>query len=166
MEDRGMKVSARITAEMLLGKIRINHRQSEPGYLMPLRQFAMQIKKGLGEEEIKVLSEDLLPVAHAVVDLLFDAVTDSNRPATIEAVKKLSIPHRTTVETLVNMMTGKMTTPPGRWLDELWRTKQSLRQMTDLSISGLTLEEIREGYNPFVHAVVDELWKHRDTLVS
>ncbi len=40
------------------------------------------------------------------------------------------------------MMTGKLD-KHGRWTDELWEVKKYIERITSLSISGITMEEIR-----------------------
>lgn len=158
-------LTAKITAEMLLGKIRLSSRQREPSYLMGIRGLALQLKKSLGDEAYEGFSDNLKPVFHVMADAIFDEVTDIKRTETVEALKDLPIPQRLFVEAIVNRLTGK-TDEHHRWDDDLHRLRMSLRQMADLSISGITLLEIREGYNELLHSIIDELWKHRATLVS
>ncbi len=165
MRSNAVGLTARITAEFLLGKIRISSRQGEPEYLMTLRALCLQLKKSLGDEAYEGFSEDLKPVFHALADTIFDALTDTKREATVEALKALPVPQRASVEVLVNRLTGK-SQDNHRWEPGLYRLRMMLIQMEELSISGLSLDEIREGYHDLVHGVIDELWNHRATLVT
>lgn len=160
-----LKLSAKIAAELFLGKIRLNPRQGEPAYLPRLKQLALQLKKTLGAEGYNELAEDLRPVAHAFADALFDELTETRRDETKQALLRLSVPHRMAVETLVATVTGKKDERK-RWPDDIWDIKQNLRLMTDLSITGVTLAEIREGYDPLIHAIIDELWENRAMLLN
>ncbi|MBI5004477.1 hypothetical protein HZC00_05290 [Candidatus Kaiserbacteria bacterium] len=157
-------VAAKISAEMLLGKIRLRH-MGEPRYLVRLREIAMQFKKSVGETAFKELVDSGRPSVHALVAALFDAVTDTHRPATVHLLKGLHPMHRALVERTIMRATGKADRED-RWPNELWSVKQNLKSICDQSISGLTLEEIREGYDPLIHAIVDHVYDRIDTLVN
>lgn len=157
-------VAAKITAEMLLGKIRLRH-MGEPRYLVRLREIAMQFKKSVGETAFKELVDSGRPSVHALVAALFDAVTDTHRTETLRLLKDLHPMHRTLVEQTIMHATGKVDRER-RWNNDLWTMKQNLKSICDQSISGLTLEEIREGYDPVVHAIVDHFYDRIDTLVN
>ncbi|MBM3272080.1 hypothetical protein FJY94_02230 [Candidatus Kaiserbacteria bacterium] len=167
IESAGMSftdVGSTVAAEILLGKIRLRHMR-EPSYLPRLREIAMQFKKSLGAEAYNGLIQSGRPAVHACVDALFDAVTGVRREQTMERLKTLDPVYRTMVERAVASATGKGDRE-GRWSDELWRTKQELKRICDLSISGLTLAEVRDGLDEFVHATIDRLYDNIVTLVN
>jgi len=165
MSTHTIGLTAKIAAEIFLGKIRLNPRQGEPSYLQDVRRVMLQLKKSLGNTNLVEFTEELRPTIHVIADLLFDEVTEIKRPETVADLKCLSVPQRVTTESLVARLTGK-TDERGRWDDTLWRVHQSLRQMTELSVSDVTLADIRTGYHDLVHAIVDKIWDNRNTFVS
>ncbi len=157
-------VTSRVIAEMLLGKIRFGGMR-EPEYLQQLREAMLVLKKRIGDDFDK-LQEDLLPVIHVIVDMVFDAATGTaGREQTLSKLRQLSVPNRVMVEQMVAQLTGKMHADQ-KWNHGLWNLKTRLERIANLSISGVTLTEIREGYDTLVHEVVDELYKNRATLTS
>lgn len=162
-----MGLSATLAAEMILGKIRITHHHPEPPYLQPVRNILLQYRKAVGAEDFDKFTDELKPTMHALAAMLFDEVTGVRLPSTAEKVKALSVPHKMAIEVLVANMTGKTGGHrTGRWEDGLYTIKCALQQICALSISNITLEDVRNGYDPFLHALVDELYEHRKTLVS
>lgn len=158
-------IAAKIIAEMLLGKIRLKPSMGEPKYILRLREIAMQFKKSVGETAFKELVDSGRPAAHALVAALFDAVTDMKRQATVQGLKALHPIHRTLVEQVVRHATGR-DNQQNRWDCDLWHLRQYLKSICDQSLSNLTLEEIREGYDSLVHAIVDHVYDRIDTLVN
>lgn len=154
-------VSARITAEVLLGKIRFPHGGGEPPYLFRLREIFKRFEKSVGRDDLESAIPEVREMMHALADTLFDAVTGVKSEETMARLKKLSVPCRTSVEMVVSSATGKMPRQE-RWNDELWRLRKMLDQIVALSVSGLTMEDLRQGYDEVVHKVVDNLcdnWK-------
>ena len=164
-----MGISAKLAAEILLGKIRLGYHQTEPHYLQPVRTMMLQLKKATGDDFDK-MAEGVKPAMHALAAMLFDAVTGVTHKDTISELKKLPIPHRTVIESIVAHATGKGGEHDGpragRWADELWEIKGRIGHLCTVSVSNITPEEIREGYDAFMHAVVDQLYEHRRSLVS
>lgn len=158
------KVTARIAAEMILGKIRLGHNQPEPTYLTSLRMNLGQMKRIVGDDFDPWLEENK-KLFHVMIDLIFDKLADIERPETIEGLKSLPIPQRTSVELIASKLCGGEG-PHHRWQSDLWATRQSLGNIVATSISGLTKKDIREGYHELVHAIIDELWAQRSALTS
>lgn len=159
-------LSAKIAAEVILGKIRFDHFQSEPPYLLPIRKIMLQFKKALGAEEFDKLVNDLRPALHALAAMLFDEVTGVHKTDTTERIKKLPVQHKVIVEAMVAELTGRSADRRERWDNDLYDLKRGVHQICTLSISDITPEEIRTGYDQFVHDVVDALYEQRKTLVS
>lgn len=157
------KIQAAIVAEIVTGKIRLN--KAEPSYLFGLRQRLLQVKKAIGDEAFDVfMTEAGRPAVHALADIVFDRLTEVNRSETTEKLKTLSMPLRMMVEAWTQDATGMK--EGARWNAGLWKFKSQLRTMADLSISGITLADFREGYDEFIHAVVDEVFDRRMQFVS
>ena len=155
------QVSARITAEVLLGKIRFPHGGGEPPYLFRLREIFRRFEKSVGRDNLENAMPEVREMMHTLADALFDAVTGVKSEETTTRLKKLGVPMRASVEMVVSSATGKMPRQE-RWNDELWHLRKTLEQIVALSISGLTMEDLRQGYDEVVHKVVDNLcdnWK-------
>ncbi len=157
-------VSARITAEVLLGKIRFSH-GGEPSYLFPLREVFMRFEKSVGRDSLESALPEIRDMMHATADALADAVTGVKSKETQERLRGLRFPNRAIVEIVANRMTGK-TSPDRRWNDSLYRIRKGLDQVVALSVSGLTMEELRAGYDEFLHAVVDHLCDNWRAIVD
>lgn len=167
MNTQAETLFGKIAGEILLGKIRPYPHASEPYYMQRVRYLMQQVKKSLGDEAFDKMTEELRPAAHAFADALFDQLTDTDSPKTKKAFASLSIQQQFMVEHAVQALTGGLDhRGPGRWNDELWEARKRLRYMTDMSITGATLQELREGFDSFVHALVDQVWDNRKTLVS
>lgn len=154
-------VSARITAEVLLGKIRFPRGGGEPPYLFRLREIFKRFEKSVGRDNLESAIPEVREMMHALADTLFDAVTGIKSEETLTRLKKLSVPCRTSVEMVVSSATGKLPRQE-RWNDELFHLRKTLDQIVALSVSGLTMEDLRQGYDEVVHKVVDNLcdnWK-------
>jgi hypothetical protein len=158
-------VSARITAEVLLGKIRFPHGGSEPPYLFRLREIFKRFEKSVGREDLESAIPEVREMMHALADALFDTVTGIKSEETTERLKRLTVPMRSSVEIAVANATGKLTKHE-RWVEELWHLRKMLDQIVALSISGLTMEDLRQGYDEFVHKVVDNLCDNWKTIVD
>lgn len=166
-ETNSVSLMAKIAAEVALGKIRLNPYQGEPQYLQPVRLVMMQFKKAIGVDGFAALSEELRPAVHAFADLIFDEVAGvSPREKTIEKLKALPMPERLAVENMAAKLTGKLDPRDHHWMDELWEAKRYVERVATLSISGITTEDIREGFDPVVHKLVDAIYDRRATLVN
>lgn len=166
-EAKSVSLLSTIAAEVILGKIRLNPHMGEPRYLQPVRLVLMQFKRALGQEGYATLTEELRPAVHALADLVFDEVTNTSpRQKTIEKLKALPVPQRLIVENLASGLTGKLNPRNDRWMDELWETKRYIERVCTLSISNITPEEIREGFDDMVHDLVDAFYDRRATLTS
>jgi hypothetical protein len=166
MTATATSLSAKITAEVILGKIRLHPTQDEPEYLPGVRLAMMQLKKSIGPEAFDEITGQWQNGIHALVDLLFDRVCGITRPATVEALKKLPMTQRMPMEALAASLTGQLKERGDRWNDVLYRVHKRILTLTALSVSGITPDDFREGYHEFVHEVVDEIWKNRHMLVS
>lgn len=159
------QVSARIAAEILLGKIRFFHGGGEPPYLFRLREIFKRFEKAVGRTSLESAMPEVREMMHALADALFDAVTGVKSEETMTRLKKLAVPMRSTVELAANGATGRLPRQE-RWNDELWHLRKSLDQIVALSISGLTMEDLRQGYDELVHSVVDHVCDKWQTLVD
>lgn len=159
-------LSATLLAELVLGKVRIGPHSVEPPYLQSIRTILMQYKKSLGTENYDKFIDEFKPALHALAAMLFDEVTGVHLDDTVTRVKALPVPHRVAVEAIAAGMTGKGGDRRERWDNDLYDFKRTLQQVCTLSISNITLEDIRAGYDELLHAVVDKLYEHRKTLVS
>ncbi|MEI7720228.1 MAG: hypothetical protein WCI89_03410 [bacterium] len=166
-EAKPVSLLSTIAAEVLLGKIRLSSHQGEPNYLQPVRNVLMQIKRKLGQEGFTTLSEDIRPAVHALADLIFDEVTGvSPRDKTVEKLKALPVPHRLFVENIANGLTGKLSQRNDRWMDELWSLKGYIERVCATSVSDISPEEIREGFDDMLHGIVDNFCDRRTALTS
>lgn len=149
----------KVLSEVLIGRIRLHAHQPEPRYLQPMREFLLQVKRKLGDENFSKLATDFRPAMHALGDLLLDAVTMTALPTTVEKLKKLPAGQRLAVENVAAEMTGRSANRhrEERWMDELWELKNYLMRISATSVSGITQEEIREGLDPLLHATIDSL---------
>ena len=158
-------VSAKVATEVLLGTIRLRPDQGEPRYIYRLREILKPMEKVVGKDGLNTAQEALRPALHILADALFDAAVDIHQPQTTEKLKRLPVPIRAAVEQIIAAMTGRKS-EDRRWHNPLWELRKKLRQIADLSISGITLEEIRQGYDPLLHQVVDRLWDNWQRFVS
>ncbi len=164
---------AKLLGEVFVGKIRIGHRSSEPYFLTGVRHVMLQIKKSVGDEGFEQLATATTPALHALADLVFDRLTDvSGRQLTMSKLRALHVPQRLWVENVanaltgINVMTGYEDKGRGRWMDELWDIRKRLHLMSELSVTGISLAEIRESFDGFVHELVDWLVENRKMFVS
>jgi hypothetical protein len=165
-----LSLSSDITAQYLLGKIRFPGDMGEPRLLLVLRMLCNQFKSTLGEENYQKFIANLKPAMHVLADALFDNIVGIRSPKTREGLQKLDVPLRVAVEQVVSSLTGRAEHDrgpgPGRWNDDLWIIRHHIEFICNSSISGITPQLIREGYDGFVHAVVDHLYEYRDVLVT
>ncbi|MCC7004896.1 hypothetical protein IT397_03195 [Candidatus Nomurabacteria bacterium] len=158
-------VSARITAEVLLGKIRFPNHGSEPTYLFRIREIFKRFEKAVGRESLESALPEIRQMMHVFADLLFDTVTGIKSPKTIEGLQKLPVPFRVSIEQVVNAGTGR-TSPDKRWDNTLYHFRKVLDQVVALSISGITMEEIRSGYDEMIHSIVDHICDNWKTIID
>ncbi len=161
-----VSLTSRIAAEILLGKIRLNPHQGEPPYLQPIREMVMQMRRAVGKEGFATLSQELKPAVHALADMLFDAVSGVESKKTVEGLKKLSVPFRVAVEQTAAALTGRLDPRERHWEDTLWEMRKYFNRVVTLSVSGITPEEMRDGFDPVVHGIVDELFEKKAVAVS
>lgn len=155
-------VTAKLTAEMLVGRISFDRNNPGKSELADeFRPILIKFRKALGVETMEEFVRTSRPALHALVDAFFDAVTGIERNETAEAIKRLPTPQRTAIELLAARATGKMEGMT-RWSNPLWSLKQRIGWICRVSLSGITPQEIRDGYHDLVHQVVDLLcddWK-------
>ncbi len=166
-EAKPVSLTAKIAAEILLGKIRLSPHWNEPRYLQPVREVVMQLRRAVGGNEgYAALSEELQPAVHALADLLADAVAGVGSEKTAEKLKKLPVPYRLAAEQTAAALTGKIDPRDYHWQDDLWHLKGYIDRVVSLSVSGITPEEIREGFDTIIHGGVDALFEKKGTLIS
>ena len=129
-----------------------------------LRECCKRVEKTVGREAVGECIPEIRSMMHAIADGMFDAVTGVKLDKTIQGIKTLNVTQRIVVEMILLQATGKATDK--RWDDTLYHIRKIVDQIVTTSISGLTAEEIRNGYNTFVHAVVDHLCDNWKTLID
>lgn len=155
-------ITSKLMAEMLLGRIYWD--RDNPGkspVMDELRPVLIQIRKALGMETMEELVKSSRPVLHAFVDACFDAVTGIEQESTGRAIKALPIPQRTAIEAVIARVTAKAEGHK-MWHPTLWTLKKRISWICAVSLSGITAQEIRTGYNDLVHQIIDRLcdeWK-------
>ncbi|MFA6797632.1 MAG: hypothetical protein WCR40_02925 [Candidatus Paceibacterota bacterium] len=159
-----VSVQSKIAAEMLLGKIRLPNRGGEPSYLPRLRECCKRVEKTVGREAVGECIPEVRAMMHAIADGMFDAVTGVKLDKTIQGIKALNVTQRIAVEMILSQATGKSSDK--RWDDTLYHIRKIVDQIVTTSISGLTVEEVRDGYDPFIHTVVDHLCDNWKTLID
>ncbi|HUO50475.1 MAG TPA: hypothetical protein VMU25_02855 [Candidatus Paceibacterota bacterium] len=158
-------LTANLTAELLLGKIRLNPHHGEPRYLHGLRRVLMPISKSLGYDGLNMLVAHGKTPVHVAVAMIADKVVGFQHPKTLEQLKSLATPHRVAVEKVVSSVTGGNSRDT-HWPEELWAMKKMVTEIVDTSPSGLTAEDIRLGYDDLIHAVVDALLERWEMLIN
>ncbi len=165
-----VSVSAAIAAGFILGKIRLTPDHHEPPYLYPIRSLLKQMEKHIGKDKLGALLKANRPFVHAVVDGLFDRVTGRDRQETKAKISALSGESRMIAESIIAEMTGKsrrnrdVCNP--QWNDHLYGLKQRLEHISSVSMSNLTTEDIRKGYDPLIHAVIDIVCDNWEKLID
>jgi hypothetical protein len=159
-------LSSRIAAEALLGKVRFPGQTAEPRFLQPLRMLLLMYKRTLGAENYDKFVVEMKPALHVLGDALFDELTGVRQSKTTEAIAKLPIPLRVGVEQIVAHATGKHERGHGRWEGGLWEFKSMIDSVVNTSVSGITPRDIREGYDTFMHEVIEQIYEQRDALVN
>lgn len=166
-ETKPVSLLSTIAAEVILGKIRLSPHQGEPHYLQPVRNVLTQIRRKLGQAGFATLSDDIRPAVHALADLVFDEVAGvSPRERSIEKLKALPVPHRLFVENIANGLTGKLSQRNDRWMDELWSLKGYIERVCATSVSDISPEDIREGFDDMLHGIVDNFYDRRTALTN
>ena len=155
--EKTISLTAKILAEVLMGRVWFDSDRSEPEFVATMQTLLQQFKRIAGStNDYDRLKEEWRPAAHSLADLLFDAVTGVQCEKTIEGLKKLSVPQRTVIENMAASMTGKgIGRSEGRWMDELWSFRKVVNQALRQSVSGITHQELRGGFDPLLHEVVD-----------
>lgn len=167
MSTSATTMTAKLAAEFLLGQVQLNSRQHEPRYLNNLRFVLGQVSRAIGgsNQLTAMANETLKPSMHALVALLADRVTGIAREDTKKYLTALPVPHRMAVEAMVRKITGQEREGQ-RWDDDLFRLRVYLRECSASSPSGITLAEIRSGYDELLHATVDAVFERWEVLVA
>lgn len=158
------EVSARIMVDALLGRFRFNVDSDEFEIKKEIRPVLIQLHKQLGLETMEQLVTQARPVLHALADACFDAVVGIESDETKAAILRLPVPQRTVLEAVVIQMTGKSDARGGHWAPFLWHSKNRIDKLCRLSLTNLTKEEIRTGYNEMMHLMIDKLCDEWRTL--
>ncbi len=160
------EVFAKILVAVILGKVRPNAHRGEPPFLQKFRSLALQLRRETSTEALNAFFEDWRPALHVYLDALFDALTGfAESEATVAKLSGLPIPQRLVIERLVATQTGRGDRH-GRWADELWELKNWLIATTDSSPSGLTLEQVRVGFDSIAHRALNLLLDNRQLLMG
>lgn len=165
MSEKLVKAIATVAGGLALGQIRFPDMDDEPEYLSTIRDHIDEFKLAIGgDEELTDLTEELRPAAHAFADLIADRITNYKQPSTAEKLKKLEVPVRLAVEQLVGRLCGQDPRRDGRWAPGPWKLKRLVDAQVRLSPSSMTRQELREGYDPLLHAIVDKIYDNRHAL--
>lgn len=160
--DKGADVLAIVLADMLTGRARYFPSVEEHEWYVPVLSFLKTLKSKLGSDGYEAIKTEYRPAAHAFADMLFDRVVlGEAREATFAKLRALPVAIRAQVETLANDLTGRgvLNKHRDRWEETLWRLRGLFERIVALSPSGLTAEELRDGFDGTLHSVVDQIMK-------
>jgi hypothetical protein len=160
-----LQVQAAIAADMLLGKLRLRPGRGEPPYVQSLRELLKKLDRSQGKDSLDALAPAVRQYFHCLVDALADRVTGVEQESTVDKVKALPIEYRLGVESMIAGLTGANTRDK-RWNSEIYSIKKYVEDIVLVSISDITAAEIRQGFDPLIHAVVDKICDNWRTLIN